>query len=64
MPRMVILDESFPMGQHGLVLGLLLLAGSLGPMISPSLGGYLVQEYSWRTPFEIMQAQAMRVKIV
>jgi EmrB/QacA subfamily drug resistance transporter len=48
---MVILYEAFPAGQRGLVLGLLLLAGSLGPTIGPSLGGYLVQEYSWRAMF-------------
>jgi EmrB/QacA subfamily drug resistance transporter len=48
---MVILYEAFPPGQRGLVLGLLLLAGSLGPTIGPSLGGYLVQEYSWRAMF-------------
>jgi MFS transporter, DHA2 family, multidrug resistance protein len=48
---MVILYEAFPAGQRGFVLGLLLLAGSLGPTIGPSLGGYLVQEYSWRAMF-------------
>lgn len=48
---MVILYEAFPASQRGLVLGLLLLAGSLGPTIGPSLGGYLVQEYSWRAMF-------------
>jgi MFS family permease len=29
----------------------MLLAGSLGPTIGPSLGGYLVQEYTWRAMF-------------
>lgn len=48
---MVILYETFPAGQRGLVLGLILLAGSLGPTIGPSLGGYLVQEYTWRAMF-------------
>ena len=48
---MVNLYEAFPAGQRGLVLGLLLLAGSLGPTIGPSLGGYLVQEYTWRAMF-------------
>jgi DHA2 family multidrug resistance protein len=48
---MVILYEAFPAGQRGLVLGLMLLAGSLGPTIGPSLGGYLVQEYTWRAMF-------------
>jgi DHA2 family multidrug resistance protein len=48
---MVILYEAFPPGQRGLILGLYLLAGSLGPTIGPTLGGYLVQEYSWRAMF-------------
>jgi len=48
---MIMLYEAFPPGQRGLVLGLLLLAGSLGPTIGPSLGGYLVQEYTWRAMF-------------
>jgi DHA2 family multidrug resistance protein len=48
---MVILYEVFPLRQRGLVLGLLLLAGSLGPTIGPTLGGYLVEEYSWRAMF-------------
>ena len=48
---MIILYEAFPPGQRGLVLGLLLLAGSLGPTIGPALGGYLVQEYTWRAMF-------------
>jgi len=48
---LVILYEAFPPGQRGLVLGLYLLAGSLGPTIGPTLGGYLVQEYSWRAMF-------------
>jgi MFS transporter, DHA2 family, multidrug resistance protein len=48
---MVILYEIFPTRQRGLVLGLLLLAGSMGPTIGPTLGGYLVEEYSWRAMF-------------
>ena len=48
---MVILYEVFPLRQRGLVLGLLLLAGSMGPTIGPTLGGYLVEEYSWRAMF-------------
>ncbi|WP_089720575.1 DHA2 family efflux MFS transporter permease subunit [Candidatus Entotheonella palauensis] len=48
---MVILYQAFPAGQRGLILGLLLFAGSLGPTIGPSLGGYLVQTYSWRAMF-------------
>jgi EmrB/QacA subfamily drug resistance transporter len=48
---MVILYEAFPAQQRGLAMGLILLVGSLGPTIGPSLGGYLVQEISWRAIF-------------
>ncbi|GIX47133.1 MAG: MFS transporter [Candidatus Tectimicrobiota bacterium] len=48
---MVLLYEAFPPHQRGLAMGLLLLVGSLGPTIGPSLGGYLVQEISWRAIF-------------
>jgi DHA2 family multidrug resistance protein len=61
---MVILYEAFPPRQRGLVLGLLLLAGSLGPTIGPSLGGYLVQEYSWRAMFYLALPTAVISLIV
>lgn len=48
---MVILYETFPSRQRGMAMGLILLVGSLGPTIGPSLGGYLVQEISWRAIF-------------
>lgn len=48
---MVILYEAFPARQRGMAMGLILLVGSLGPTIGPSLGGYLVQEISWRAIF-------------
>ena len=57
---MIILYEAFPPGQRGLVLGLLLLAGSLGPTIGPSLGGYLVQEYTWCAMFYLSLPTAVR----
>lgn len=47
----VLLYETFPAHQRGLAMGLVLLVGSLGPTIGPSLGGYLVQEISWRAIF-------------
>ncbi len=47
----VLLYEAFPARQRGLAMGLVLLIGSLGPTIGPTLGGYLVQEISWRTIF-------------
>lgn len=48
---MVLLYEAFPPQQRGMAMGLVLLVGSLGPTIGPSLGGYLVQEISWRAIF-------------
>ncbi len=47
----VLLYEAFPAQQRGLAMGLVLLVGSLGPTIGPTLGGYLVQEISWRAIF-------------
>lgn len=48
---LVFLYEAFPPQQRGLAMGLVLLVGSLGPTIGPTLGGYLVQEISWRAIF-------------
>jgi DHA2 family multidrug resistance protein len=48
---LVFLYEAFPARQRGLAMGLVLLVGSLGPTIGPTLGGYLVQEISWRAIF-------------
>lgn len=48
---MVLLYETFPAKQRGMAMGLVILVGSLGPTIGPSLGGYLVQEISWRAIF-------------
>ncbi len=48
---MVLLYQIFPPGQRGLAMGMILLAGSLGPTVGPSLGGYLIQEWSWRAIF-------------
>jgi DHA2 family multidrug resistance protein len=48
---LVFLYEAFPAKQRGLAMGLVLLVASLGPTIGPSLGGYLVQEISWRAIF-------------
>ena len=47
----VLLYEAFPAHQRGMAMGLVLLVGSLGPTIGPTLGGYLVQEISWRAIF-------------
>lgn len=47
----VLLYEAFPARQRGLAMGMVLLIGSLGPTIGPTLGGYLVQEISWRAIF-------------
>jgi DHA2 family multidrug resistance protein len=48
---MVMLYEAFPVHQRGLAMGLFILVASLGPTIGQLLGGYLVQEVSWRAIF-------------
>lgn len=48
---MVMLYEAFPLHQRGLAMGLFILVASLGPTIGQLLGGYLVQEISWRAIF-------------
>jgi DHA2 family multidrug resistance protein len=42
-----IIMDSFPREQHGKALGIWGLGLMLGPIIGPTLGGYLTQEYGW-----------------
>ena len=44
----VILVEAFPPHQRGLALGLRAIGWSAGQVISFTLGGYFIQEVSWR----------------
>lgn len=46
----VVLD-SFPKRQHGTVMSIWGMGVILGPIIAPTLGGYLAETYSWRWVF-------------
>lgn len=47
----VILVEAFPPSQRGLALGLRAIGWSAGQVISFTIGGYLIEEISWRPIF-------------
>jgi len=48
---MVMLYEAFPQEQRGLAMGLFMMVASLGPTLGQSVGGYLVEQFSWRAIF-------------
>src|SRR5882672_7293112 len=48
---MVMLYEAFPPEQRGLAMGLFIMVASLGPTLGQSVGGYLVEQCSWRAIF-------------
>ncbi len=48
---MVILYETFPPHQRGFALGVYTLGMTFGPAIGPTLGGWIVQDHSWRLIF-------------
>ena len=49
----IVLD-SFPRRQTGLVSSIFGMAVVIGPVIGPTLGGYLADEYSWRWAFYML----------
>ncbi len=49
----VILFQAFPEDKRGLAMGVSSLGFSFGPMIGPVLGGYLLEQASWRSVFYI-----------
>ena len=49
----IVLD-SFPRRQAGLVSSIFGMAVVIGPVIGPTLGGYLADEYSWRWAFYML----------
>jgi MFS transporter, DHA2 family, multidrug resistance protein len=49
----IVLD-SFPRRQAGLVSSIFGMAVVIGPVIGPTLGGYLAQQYSWRWAFYML----------
>ncbi len=48
-----ILRETFPPKEQGMAMGLYAFAIMLGPAIGPTLGGYIVDNYSWPWIFYI-----------
>jgi EmrB/QacA subfamily drug resistance transporter len=50
---MTILHEIYPPGKRGMAMGIFMAGMSFGPAIGPTLGGYLVEHWSWRAVFYI-----------
>ena len=46
-----ILIDSFPRHQHGLVMSAYGMAGVIGPVCGPTLGGLLAEDYGWSWAF-------------
>jgi DHA2 family multidrug resistance protein len=44
---MAILRQTFPLKEQGMAMALFAMAVMLGPAVGPTLGGYLVDNYSW-----------------
>lgn len=49
----VMLFQAFPEEKRGLAMGISSLGFSFGPMVGPVLGGYLLEQASWRSVFYI-----------
>jgi EmrB/QacA subfamily drug resistance transporter len=47
----VMMYETFPEHQRGFAMGLLLLVGAVSALVVYVVGGFLVEEYSWRAIF-------------
>ena len=50
---LAMLFEAFPPHQRGLALGLYQSSWTLGPLVAPVIGGYLVDYFGWRAVFYI-----------
>ena len=50
---LTILHETFPKNERGTAMGIFMAGLSLGPAIGPWLGGYLIEQVSWRWIFYI-----------
>src|SRR5919198_4515803 len=48
-----IMFQTFPEEKRGLAMGVNSLGFSFGPMVGPVIGGYLLEQASWRTVFYI-----------
>jgi len=45
--EMAILRQTFPLKEQGMAMAVFAMAVMLGPAVGPTLGGYLVDNYSW-----------------
>jgi DHA2 family multidrug resistance protein len=50
---MVIIFEAFPVDQRGLAMGIYGIGATFGPVVGPTLGGYLTDRFSWHLIFFI-----------
>lgn len=50
---LTILHETFPANERGTAMGVFMAGLSLGPALGPWLGGYVVEQVSWRWIFYI-----------
>jgi EmrB/QacA subfamily drug resistance transporter len=48
---MVVMSQVFPREQRGQAMGIYMIGVVLAPALGPALGGYLVDEYTWRDVF-------------
>ncbi len=46
-----VLLDSFPRHQHGIVISIFGTTNTVGPVLGPTIAGYLAQTYSWRWGF-------------
>lgn len=56
--NMALIVSFFPQNQRGRALGLMSTFVAAGSMVGPSLGGVLIQWFSWRTSFGMLAAVA------
>ncbi len=56
--NMALIVSIFPQNQRGRALGLMSTFVAAGSMVGPSLGGVLIQWFSWRTSFAMLAAVA------
>ena len=61
---MAIIAEVFPDEEKGRVLGIAAGANSFGHFVGPTLGGYLIGEYSWRISFFMLVPCALLAAIL
>ena len=50
---MAIITREFPPQQRGLALGFWSMASSASVSLGPTIGGYLIEHYSWHTVFDV-----------